>query len=71
MGWYFFWVIHPAVFLPTAFLFPLTFLKIEGINKAYLATCNFVWYAMPILYPILIGMFAFSTSPYWIMTELE
>ena len=71
MAWYFFWVIHPAVFLPAALFFPLTFFKIDWVNKTYLKLLNFDWWAMPVLYPLLLIMFIFSTSPYVVKTDLE
>ena len=71
MTWFLFWVLHPAVFLVPAMLFPLTFFKMEKLNRAYVEIFNYAWYAISAMYPLFLVIFFFATSPYFLKTDLE
>ena len=71
MTWFLFWVLHPAVFFVPALLFPLTFFKMEKLNKAYVEIFNFAWYAVSAMYPLLLIIFFFATSPFFLKSDLE
>merc|ERR1712110_1311173 len=71
MNWFFFWVVHPAVFILPSMLFPFIFFKFEKLNWLYVEAHNFAWFAIPIVYPLVTVLFFFSTSPYFMKTDLE
>ena len=71
MNWFIFWVIHPAVFLVPALVFPFVFFKFEKLNKAFVEMFNFAWFAIAALYPFVLGIFIFASSPYWVHTDLK
>ena len=71
MCWFLFWVVHPAVFIVPAMLFPMTFFKWEKLNRIYVEIFNFAWYALSAMYPLFLVIFFFATSPYWLKDDLE
>ena len=71
ISWWFFWVIHPAIFLPAALLFPFMFFKWGWVIDAYYIMLSFDWFAIPVVYPVIAAMFLFSTSPYFIKSDLD
>ena len=71
MTWFLFWVLHPVIFFVPLIIFPLTFFKMEKLNRYYVEIFNFAWYAISALYPLFLVVFFFATSPYFLKTDLE
>ena len=70
MNWFIFWVMHPVVFFVPALIFPFIFFKFEKLNRAFVEMFNFAWFAISALYPFVLGLFVFVTSPYWFKSDL-
>merc|ERR1712032_1090854 len=63
--------VHTTLFAVPAVLWIFTYFGVHWLDKIFVAFLNMTYFATFILYPILLGAFGFSTSPYLIKSKAD
>ena len=71
IAWQAFWSVHATLFGVPAVLWIFTYFGVHWFDKVFVSFLNMTYFATFILYPILLGAFGFSASPYLVKSKSE
>lgn len=69
--WQAFWSVHGTLFAVPAVLWLFTYFGVHALDKVFVSFLNMTYFATFILYPILLGAFGVSASPYLFKSASE
>ena len=70
IAWQSFWSVHATLFGLPALFWLLSYMG-YGPRKAYIKLLNVTYFASFLLYPVLLGAFGFTASPYVLKTKTQ